>query len=130
MTDDNAEERRPWHRRFLAEARDMVVEEAIDRVVDEVSGGWLGYDGGDDDEDDRRPGQRKPARRETFEDRLERELAQLSRDAERGADNGSMTRPAIEQQQRTAQTFAPQLASAPARFRPAAPQRAFGRKTV
>jgi hypothetical protein len=128
MTDDSAEERQPWHRRFIAEAKDMVIEEAIDRAVGGLTDGWLGYEGGDDDEDDQRAAKRQPAKRETFEERLERQLAQLSRDAERGAVNGSMVPLAIQQQQQAAQAPAPHLAPAPMRFRPAASPRVFGRK--
>ena len=127
MTDDNAEERQPSHRRFIAEANDMVIEEAIDRAVGGLTDGWLGYEGGDDDEDDR-AAKRQPVKRETFEERLERQLAQLSRDAERDAVNGSMAPPAIQQQQEAAQAPAPHLAPAPVRFRPAASPRVFGRK--
>jgi hypothetical protein len=114
-------------------------------VVDTLSGGWLSYEGDDDDEE--RPAKQQPAKRETFEERLERELASLPKYAERPAYDDSalpasvsdafdesikreLERLAAERQQLTAppsvQTASPAQPSQP--FRPAAAPMGFGRK--
>lgn len=143
-SEKDEEENQPWHRRMIDEAKDMAVESVIDEVVGTLSGGWLSYER-DDDEDDRRPAKQQAAKRETFEERLERELAQLPKDGQRDAEDGGLpasvstafdqsverelARLAAEQQAQSA-TSAPQQAPAPAPYRPVASPMGFGRKVA
>lgn len=143
MTDEkDTEDNQPWHRRLIDVAKDMAIEEAIDSVVSEVSGGWLSYES--DDDDDARPAEKQTAQRETFEQRLERELGRLPKDAERSLTESALPasvsrafdesierelqRLAAEKEQQVATPQPVQPVQATQPFRPAASPLGFGRK--
>lgn len=123
-SDAESTERRPSFLQGLAE---FVRDEAIDQAVNKASGGWLSYEGSDDEEDESRRNPTPPA--DSFNDRIERAMAEL-RAKEQGAAAGS------------ANNGDPQASALPypsATHRPATPSpstnppaiaRGFGRKIV
>lgn len=121
-SDAPAGERRPS---FLNDLAGFIRDEAIDHMVSSATGGWLGYDGADDEDEE----PRKAPPKDGFNERLERALAEM------------------RAQQQTAETAVPVARPfAPATEQPAAAQaeplprpmasnlapavRGFGRKQV
>jgi hypothetical protein len=58
---------------------DFVKDEALDSAIDTLSGGWLGLDDfQDDDAEDDEPRRGRSGKHDSFEERLQRELAKLA----------------------------------------------------
>lgn len=71
-TESDTEPKPSFGRQMFDEAADFAKGEAVERLT----GGWVALGDDDDDEEDRR--RRPQEKRESFNDRLERELAKLS----------------------------------------------------
>jgi hypothetical protein len=129
---DEAEEERPSTMRQLGQIlRDEARDYAIDKAVNFASGGWLSYEGGDEDEE---PQREQPAARDSFEMRLERALAELQTNGGTApgaapAASGPVPAPAPPPPLAPGMPGTASAAAAPAAYRPAMPApRGFGRK--
>ncbi len=64
---------------FIDRVTDFVKDEALDSAIDALSGGWLGLDDfQDEDAEDEEPRRGRSSKHESFEERLQRELAKLT----------------------------------------------------
>ena len=78
-SDDRDREPKPTFLENLTEfVKDEAKGEAISSLVEYLSDGWISYDGGDDDEDEDQRRRNRQAEQGTFEERLQRGLAELT----------------------------------------------------
>jgi hypothetical protein len=126
QNDDKADA--PRRQTFAEGLAGMARDEIYDHVVNTASGGWLSYDGEDDDEESR-----QPPKQAGFNERLERALAEM-RAQQQAAPVAAPIAPAAEQHAapQAAPPALPQACSPP---RPMASNlspavRGFGRKQV
>ena len=69
----------PTFLRKLTEfVKDEAKDEALSSAVEFLTDGWITYDGGDDDEEEDQPRRKRKADQGTFEERLQRSLAELA----------------------------------------------------
>lgn len=112
----NAESAAPRRETLIEGLAGFVRDEMIDSVVNAASGGWLSYDGADDDEEE--PAKQQPAS-DDFNTRLERALAEMRANG----DTAPGTAPAPPSSPATSLAPAPRPAA-----QAAAAPRGFGRK--
>lgn len=78
--DDREREPKPTFLQNLTEfVKDEAKDEAISSAVEFLTDGWITYDGGDDEDEE--PQRKKKPEDGTFEERLQRSLAELQQQA-------------------------------------------------
>jgi hypothetical protein len=78
-TNEDEEESPSRASTFLGRVTDFVKDEALDSAIDTLSGGWLGLDDfQDDDAEDNEPRRGRSSKHDSFEERLQRQLAKLA----------------------------------------------------
>jgi hypothetical protein len=77
--EDREREPKPTFLQNLTEfVKDEAKDEALSSAVEFLTDGWLTYDGGDDDEEEDQRRRKSKADQGTFEERLQRGLAELA----------------------------------------------------
>lgn len=93
-TDEQDEDKAERKRTTTDDIADFVKDEAktyaINEVVQALSGGWLSYEGNDDEDEEPR---QKQQPRDGFNDRLERALAELQANGGAGAPSANFAPP-------------------------------------
>ncbi|WP_324073720.1 MAG: hypothetical protein RSE14_11285 [Erythrobacter sp.] len=77
-SNDREREPKPTFLQNLTEfVKDEAKDEAVSSVVEYLTDGWITYEGGDDDEEEDQRRRNRRADQGTFEERLQRSLAEL-----------------------------------------------------